>query len=1522
MRGTGRRRLMNKAAAPSDSVADITESPTQCPKCGAITRLDHGTCINCLLREGLETKGEASREAFESILIEANVSDTQWRLGHYEILEEIGRGGMGVIYRARQQHSRRIVAVKRIFAHEANSHETLTRFRREAEAVATLDHPNILPIHEVSESKEGLPFFSMKYAVGGSLRTAAPALRAKPRDCARLMAKVARAIAYAHGKGVLHRDLQPGNILLDENGEPMVSDFGLAKWLDQSSDLTRTLETLGTPGYIAPEQAECRATDLTGATDIYSLGAILFYLLTGRPPFVGPNVLSVIHQAAATRAPRLRSLAPSLDRDLETIVARCLESDPNARYKSAGALAEDLEHWLRHEPIQARRTGVFARGRKWVRRNPTTTMLVVALVALAAAIVGVMVWKSESPHPISPLLPAGIAVLPFENLSADAENAFFADGVQDEVLNDLARIANLKVISRTSVMQYKSGGKRNLRQIANELGVAHVVEGSVQRAANRVRVTAQLIDARTDTHLWVERYDRPLDDVFAIQSEIAKAIAGQLQAKLSPAEKAAIEQPPTTNLIAYDRYLRAQKLRAVPTARVPGDMPEIIRLLDQAIAHDPTFLRAYCSLASAHAYVYHLGIDHTPARVALAKEALDIAFRLGPDRGETHLAAAWVAYHCYRDYETALTEGVIARRGLPNEASVFSLPAYIARRQGHWEECARNLERAAELDPRNVWLLNDVAQTYQMDRRFSEAKVAWDRVLGVAPDDPTMRVARTLLDLESRADTQPGYEAIQHIVTEDPSAVDAIAEQWLYVALCRRDATEMASAIASLPPEGIIPWNVRMPRSFFEGLVARVRNDADGAETAFTAARVEMEKIVREQPDYARALSVLGVIDAALGRKEDAAREGRRAVELLPVTKDALAGAAVLTNLAITYAWVGEKDLAIKQLDELVQIPSPACYGQLKLHPFWDPLRGDPRFEEIVASLAPKDSNPAVLEKSIAVLPFENLSADPDNAFFADGVQDEILNNLAKIADLKVISRTSVMQYKTGAKRNLRQIANELSVAHVVEGSVQRVANRVRVSAQLIDARTDTHLWANSYDRPPGDVFAIQSEIAKAIATQLKAKLSPSQSNAIATAPTRDSEAYDLFLKGEYEERQAESTEKVELFDRAETFYRQALTRDPSFSLAYARLAYNRMFRHWFGMRLNSAQLEEVKSDIERALAIAPNSPEAYLALGMFYYWGYLDYDSALKALDRAIELQPSNSDSRGFRVAVYRRRGEWRRSLAESERALELNPRDSFTHTDIGDTYLMLRRWSEAERALSRAVALDPHNINAGYHLAQTYVNSGGDISRARQAWEGIPDNKTHFSPYGIVISQMISETAYLDVLERRFAQALNVWDMVPTNTPDAQLRQLDARIGIQMLAGQKAAAKSEAEQARALVEARLAERAPEDHTSLTELAWVYVCLGRTGDALRIAREAAESMTIEKDAIVGANFLLGLAQIEAHTGQSEEAVKTLRQMLTIPAGEYVSVARLKIDPVWDPIRNDPGFQKLLSEPEPETIYK
>ncbi len=360
--------------------------PANCEGCGAAVRLDGSGCVNCLLLEGLQTEGQSSSEAFRSVLSEIALPDREWRLGSYEVMEEIGRGGMGVIYRARQRHSRRVVALKRMLSYDAQSRETLARFRREAETAASLDHPNILPIYEVSESSEGVPFFSMKLATGGSLRAATPSLTGKSKECVRLIAKVARALDYAHQRGILHRDLQPGNILLDARGEPMISDFGLAKWLDENSDLTRTLTAFGTPGYIAPEQAEGAAAELTPAADIYSLGAILFNLLAGRPPFVGANALSVIRQAGVTDAPRLRSLAPSLDRDLETILAHCLERDPKRRYESAGDVAEDLDRWLDGRPILARRVLLPMRLWRWSRRNPILAATASGCLLLAAAV--------------------------------------------------------------------------------------------------------------------------------------------------------------------------------------------------------------------------------------------------------------------------------------------------------------------------------------------------------------------------------------------------------------------------------------------------------------------------------------------------------------------------------------------------------------------------------------------------------------------------------------------------------------------------------------------------------------------------------------------------------------------------------------------------------------------------------------------------------------------------------------------------------------------------------------------------------------------------------------------------------------------------------------------------------------------------------------------------------------------------------------------------------------------------------
>ena len=559
--------------------------------------------------------------------------------------------------------------------------------------------------------------------------------------------------------------------------------------------------------------------------------------------------------------------------------------------------------------------------------------------------------RQAKPLSQAPAIPEkSIAVLPFENLSADQENAFFTDGVQDEILTDLAKVADLKVISRTSVMQYKSGVKRNLREIANALGVAHVVEGSVQRAANRVRVSAQLIDARTDTHVWAERYDRDLADVFAIQSEIAKAVADQLQAKLSPKEKGVIEQQPTADIAAYDDYVRAKSLLATTTgARQGGNLYEAERLLEQAIGRDPTFLLAYCKLAWVHKELYYTGFDHSARRLAQANEAMRKALELGPDRGEAHLAAGWIYYHCYFDYNRARSELAIARSALPNEPEVFELAGYMDRRQGHWKEHIQNLERAAQLDPRNVQVLHGLAQGYKLLRQFPDMAAVLDRILAITPADPQMRVMRASVDLEWHADTSRLRAVIHDIISEDPSAGVAFTEDWLLYALCERNPAELQSALALIPREGITSETARMCRPFYQGLAARALKDTTTATNAFVAARGEMAKIVQEEPDYPQGLSVLGMIDAALGRKEDAVREAQRAVELLPPEKDPLTYAELVKNLAIVYAWTGQNEAALSELKAVLQIPGPISYGQLRLHPYWDPLRSDARFEKLVA---------------------------------------------------------------------------------------------------------------------------------------------------------------------------------------------------------------------------------------------------------------------------------------------------------------------------------------------------------------------------------------------------------------------------------------------------------------------------------------------------------------------------------------------------------------------------------------------
>lgn len=860
---------------------------------------------------------------------------------------------MGVVFRAWQRKLKRLVALKMLSGYYG--HSELKRFFAEAETAAALHHANIVHIYDVGEH-EGAPFFAMELVKGGSL---ADRLRAGPmpaRDAAQFLIPVARALDFAHQNNVVHRDMKPGNILIDPQGVPKVTDFGIAKRLAAESALTLSGAVIGTPIYMAPEQARGTSRDVGATADIYSLGAILYEMLAGRPPFLPDESDTSIMVRVATENPVSPAWhRPGIPRDLETICLKCLAKQPAERYATAAAVADELQRFVDAQPILTRPVSQL------LRRGPHRVAAIIAVLALLG--LGLLLLPSIRSRfgslPNSSAEVAApektIAVLPFENLSANQENSFFADGVQDEILTALAKVADLKVISRTSVMQYRNTATRNLPEIAQALKVAHVLVGSVQRANDRVRVTAQLIDARTDAHLWAEHYDRPLDDVFAIQSEIARTIAEQLRAKLSPGEKAAIEQPPTINLEAYDFYNQAKAIVATSAfgAGFGDKLAEAGRLLDQAVAKDPNFVAAYCNLAGVHDFAYFSGVDHTPARLALAENAVQTALRLRPNSGEAHLAHAQHLYQGYLQYEKALAELAIASRTLPNDPRVPELTGYILRRQGHQAEGLRQLQRAAELDPRNFATFQQIALSCEGLRRYPEMVEALDRALSIVPNDVDTRISRAQAELDWKGDTRPLHQTIDALLATQPAAAANFADSWLYLALCERDFAAAERALAALGEHNYGPDAVLFSPKFGQGVVARLRGDPAAAEAAFNAAREHQEKVINEQRDFAPALCVLGMIDAALGRKEEAIPEGRRAVELLPIERDALNSVRVREFMAVIYAWTGEKDLACAELEAVTKFPASASYGQLRLHPYWDSLRGDPRFEKIVTGFAP-----------------------------------------------------------------------------------------------------------------------------------------------------------------------------------------------------------------------------------------------------------------------------------------------------------------------------------------------------------------------------------------------------------------------------------------------------------------------------------------------------------------------------------------------------------------------------------------
>jgi len=550
-----------------------------------------------------------------------------------------------------------------------------------------------------------------------------------------------------------------------------------------------------------------------------------------------------------------------------------------------------------------------------------------------------------------------IAVLPFENLSDDKQNTYFADGVQDQILTNLARVSDLRVISHTTVRQYKSGEPRNLREIGRQLGVTHILEGSVQRAGDRLRIAAQLIDARTDSQIWAETYDRTAADLFAIQTELAESIVTQLQAKLSPQQKAEIEQRPTQDLVAFELYLRAKQI--VDSYLIADDVRaallSALQSLDQAIKRDPDFVSAYCYIARANDLLYFFDLDPTPDPIRLAETAVKAALRLRPDSAEAHFAMADFLFRCHRDYDGALKELAIARPGLPNDAAFFILSGYINRRRNNWAQAEGDFSTAVALDPRNPNAYNLLADTYNLQRRHLLAAQVYERVLAAGERTPIVFFRKASAIFYGTGNSTE----LREVLSKNPDMDIGGAQTPARVALIDDNFAEAERVLAASPREDFqdIDYSFYYPKAWFEALIARAKGDSTRATAAFSTARTILEQRLAVKPEHARTLAVLAQVDAALGHKELALQEAKHAVDLMPVSKDIYDGALVLEGLAQVYTWTNEPDRAIELLQKLVTMPGYTNYARLKLHPMWNPLRGDPRFEKIVNSLAPKDQS-------------------------------------------------------------------------------------------------------------------------------------------------------------------------------------------------------------------------------------------------------------------------------------------------------------------------------------------------------------------------------------------------------------------------------------------------------------------------------------------------------------------------------------------------------------------------------------
>jgi serine/threonine protein kinase/Tfp pilus assembly protein PilF len=916
-----------------------------------------------------------------------SVMDTsgELRFEHYTVLQnaegkpfELGRGAMGVTYKAFDVRLQRAVALKIINSKLFGDESVRLRFIREARAAASVRHPNVASIFHIGESASNY-YYAMELVDGESLGNLIRSSGCLETDLAlEIVEQVAFGLSAIEEQHLVHRDIKPGNIIISLEGgkskDVKIIDLGLAKGAYEEDTFSTVGAFIGTPAYASPEQFAGIGIDIR--SDLYSLGVTLWEMLNGKVPFSGSAVeLMYQHQHAELPMERLSNLPPPVIALLQVLLAK----DPSQRFqtpvelqKAITKVREAVRSGLELSADGLRAAGDQAKqhSSKWRPGKHAVRLVLGAGLCVAAVLIAWFLLFSPAGsmfnRQAAPAAPVekSIAVLPFEEISANKDDTYFVDGVHDEILNNLAKIAQLKVISRTSVMQYRANTQRDLRQTARALGVANILEGTVRRDGNRIRVSTELIDASNDKTIWADSYDRDLTDIFAIQSEIAQTIAGKLTATLSPDEKKRIEAKPTDNLEAYDLYLHAlelifnARLSTAVGAGLEAPMREAISFLEQAVRLDPNFTLAYCAAAQAHGLLYRFH-DPTPERRALGDAAIDHARRLQPDLPEVHLAYAMYLYLGYRDYKRARVQLAIAERGLANSVEVFLLEARIDRREGSFEKAIRELSEAIARDPRNSVSMGDFATTLIITRQFGAAEKVYDRLIALAPEQPMLKVQKAFNLTFMKTGNRTAFESAVATLPASTAEDRALLSLQLNFALYDRNwlgAKEVVRVMKDGDDNGYFAYaSLPVPIGCYSILLARLQGEQAEDSAEFANTREQLNQKVLKSPGSADLLSQLAVVDALLGKKETAIAEAKRATEMLPPSDDAVDGPPLLINLAVVYAWSNALDLAFETLEPLVKMPSGVFYGQLKLDPLWDPLRKDPRLDKLLAELAPTD---------------------------------------------------------------------------------------------------------------------------------------------------------------------------------------------------------------------------------------------------------------------------------------------------------------------------------------------------------------------------------------------------------------------------------------------------------------------------------------------------------------------------------------------------------------------------------------